>query len=193
MTIERTMTMGDLYVRAMGSTLRTIESVPQDRWHASTPCTEWDASQVANHIIGENLWAAELMQGKTIEQVGTALDGDLTGNDPAAAYRRSVEAAQHAVEAPNAMEATCHLSFGDYSGAEYAKQLFLDTLVHGWDIAKGTGQDTRLDPDLVDACLPLAREMMQMFRGAGVFGEDLTASAGSDPQSQLLALVGRHV
>ena len=186
------MTTGELYARAMGSTLRIVDGVSADRWHASTPCTDWDASQVANHLIGENLWAAELLQGKTIDQVGSALDGDLTGGDPAAAYRRSVEAARQAVEAPGAMEATCHLSFGDYSGADYASQLFLDTLIHGWDIAKGTGQDTRLDAELVSACLPIAQELTRQFRSAGVFGDDLPVGTNADPQTRLLALVGRR-
>ena len=107
------MTNGQLYARAMAATLRIVEHVPADRWHAPTPCTEWDARQVANHIISENLWAGELFQGKTVAEVGSTLDGDLTGEDPATAYRRSVEVARKAVEAPGAMEATCRLSFGD--------------------------------------------------------------------------------
>ena len=184
-------TTGELYVRAMAATQRIIDAVPVDRWHASTPCTEWDARQVANHIIGENLWAAELFQGKTIEQVGTALDGDLTGDDPATAYRRSVQVARDAVEAPGAMVSICHLSFGDYSGADYAAQLFMDALIHGWDIASGTGQNTRLDPELVAACQPIAQELTRQFRQAGVFGEDLPVDAAADPQTRLLALLGR--
>jgi uncharacterized protein (TIGR03086 family) len=185
-------TTGNLYVQAMASTLRIIDGVPRDRWHAPTPCTEWDASQVANHLIGENLWAGELFAGKTVDQVGDTLDGDLTQDDPAAAYRRSVAVAQAAVEAPGAMQATCHLSFGDYSGADYASQLFMDTLIHGWDIARGTGQDARLDPELVSACLPIAQVLTGQFRGAGVFGEDLSAPANDDPQTRLLALLGRR-
>jgi uncharacterized protein (TIGR03086 family) len=86
------------------------------------------------------------------------------------------------------MQATCHLSFGDYSGADYASQLFMDTLIHGWDIARGTGQDTHLDPDLVSACLPIAQDLTRQFRGAGVFGEDLSTAADRDPQTMLLAL-----
>jgi uncharacterized protein (TIGR03086 family) len=186
------MSTGNLYVRAMQSTERIIDAVPRDKWHAATPCSEWDALQVANHIIGENLWAAELFQGKTVDEVGGQLDGDLTGDDPAAAYRRSVAIAQAAVEAPGAMAATCHLSFGDYSGADYASQLFMDALIHGWDIAQGTGQDTHLNPELVSACLPIAQALAGQFRAAGVFGEDLSAQAEGDPQTQLLGLLGRR-
>jgi hypothetical protein len=59
------------------------------------------------------------------------------------------------VSAPRAMEVTCHLSFGDYSRSDCAAQLFMDLLVHGWDFAKAIGQDSRLDTDLVYACLPI--------------------------------------
>ena len=72
------------------------------------------------------------------------------------AYRGAVAVAQKAVEGPGVMQATCHISFGDDSGADYASQLFMDTLNLGWDVAKGTGQDTRLDAELVSACLPIA-------------------------------------
>ena len=185
-------TTGDLYVRAMTATRRYIDGVRPDQWHAPTPCSEWDVKQVANHIVGENLWAGELFQGKTIEQVGTRLDGDLAGDDPAAAYGASVAVATDTVTAPGAMEARCHLSFGDFSGADYAAQLFMDTLIHGWDIARATGQDTRLDPDLVTACMPIAQEITSMARGSGVFGENLPVGPDADPQTRLLALVGRR-
>jgi uncharacterized protein (TIGR03086 family) len=185
-------TTGELYVRAMTATRQYIDRVRQDQWHAPTPCSKWDVKQVANHIVGENLWAGELLQGKTIEQVGDTLDGDLAGDDPAAAYRASVTVATDAVTAPGAMEATCHLSFGDFSGADYAAQLFMDTLIHGWDIASATGQDTRLDPDLVSACMPIAQQITSMARDSGVFGDDLPVSADANTQTRLLALVGRR-
>ena len=89
------------------------------------------------------------------------------------------------------MEATCHLSFGNFSGADYCSQLFMDLLIHGWDIAKATGQETKLDPALVEACLPVAQQLTSQWRSVGVFGDDLSGTAGDDPQTQLLALFGR--
>lgn len=185
-------TTGELYARAMESTRGYVNGVKSDEWHGPTPCSEWDVKQVANHIIGENLWAAELFQGKTIAGVGNRLEGDLAADDPAAAYAASVAAATSAIRTPGAMEVTCHLSFGDYSGADYAAQLFMDLLIHGWDIAKATGQDARLDPDLVQASLPIAEQLTMQFRSAGVFGENLSVGADADPQAKLLALVGRR-
>ncbi|MFI5266361.1 MAG: TIGR03086 family metal-binding protein [Chloroflexota bacterium] len=185
-------TTGDLYTRAMASAQRYIGGVRHDQWHAPTPCSEWDVGQIANHIIGENLWAGELLRGKAIQQVGNRWDGDLTGDDPVGAYRDSVAAASAAATEPGAMAATCHLSFGDFSGADYCSQLFMDLLVHGWDIAKATGQDTTLDPELVAACLPIAQQLTSQWRNAGVFGEDLSVAPDADPQTRLLALFGRQ-
>jgi uncharacterized protein (TIGR03086 family) len=176
----------------MATTQRYIDGVRDDQWHAPTPNTEWDVKQVANHIIGENLWAGELLRGKTIAQVGNKLDGDLAGSDPAAAYRASVGIATEAVTEAGAMETVCHLSFGEFSGADYSAQLFLDLLIHGWDIAKATQQDTRLPPDLVDACIPIAQQITAMARTTGVYGDDLPVSADADQQTRLLALVGRR-
>ncbi|MDE3074251.1 MAG: TIGR03086 family protein [Chloroflexota bacterium] len=184
-------TTGELYVQAMAATQRFVDAVRPDQWHNPTPCSEWDVKTVANHIIGENLWAGELFAGKTIADVGNRLDGDLAGSDPAAAYQRSIGLAEAAVETPGAMKATVHLSFGDFSGADYASQLFMDLLVHGWDIAKGSGQDARLDPNLVEACLPIAEKLTREWRSAGVFGDELQVPADGTPQTKLLALFGR--
>ncbi len=185
-------TTGDLYIKAMTFAATILDGVRPEQWQNATPCTEWNVRDIANHIIGENLWAAELLNGRTIADVGDRLNGDLAGGDPAAAYRSSVRAATAACTAPGSMEATCHLSFGDYSGSEYAGQLLLDSLVHGWDIATATGQDSRLDPRLVDACLPIAAQLTDQFRSAGVFGENLPVSSNADAQTKLLAMLGRR-
>jgi uncharacterized protein (TIGR03086 family) len=84
------------------------------------------------------------------------------------------------------------MSFGDYSGSDYAAQLVMDLLVHGWDVAKATGQDSRLDPDLVQACLPVAEQLTTQFRSAGIFGDNLSVSGDADPQTKPLAMVGRR-
>jgi uncharacterized protein (TIGR03086 family) len=90
------------------------------------------------------------------------------------------------------METVCYLSFGEFSGADYSAQLFLDLLIHGWYIAKATQQDTRLPTDLVEACIPIAQQITAMARSSGVYGDDLPVSSDADQQTRLLALVGRR-
>ena len=42
-----------------------------------------------------------------------------------------------------------HLSFGYTSGLEYVIQLTADLAIHGWALARATGQDDTLDPRAV--------------------------------------------
>jgi hypothetical protein len=40
------------------------------------------------------------------------------------------------------MQAPCAVSYGPVPGEVYLGHRFIDVVVHGWDVAKGTGQDT---------------------------------------------------
>jgi uncharacterized protein (TIGR03086 family) len=181
----------DLYIAAMDATQRYVAGVPSDKWTNPTPCDEWDVRDVVSHVVSGNLWLGELFNGKTIEEVGDVFEGDVLGDDPVGAYKRSVEIAKAAVSAPGAMDATTHLSFGDVPGSEYASQMFLDLLIHGWDIAAGSGQDRTLNADLVRACYPVAEKMTSVARETGAYGDDLGVTDESDLQTKLLGLLGR--
>ena len=187
-----TPTMGEWYVRAMASAARFVKGVRPDQWHDPTPCTEWDLRVLVNHMTYENLWAAELFPGKTMAEVGNRFDGDVLGTDPIGAFSQSVEAASAAVSATGAMEAVCHLSFGDVPGSEYAKQLFVEMLVHGWDVAKASGQDAALDAALVDVGLPIAEEAMGLAAGSDAIGAPVPVPDDAPAQTRLLAFVGRR-
>ncbi len=189
---SRTPTMGDWYVRAMESAVRFVSGVRVSQWHDPTPCTEWDLRVLVNHMTYENVWAAELFPGKTMAEVGDRFDGDVVGDDPIGAFNRSVEAATAAVSATGAMEAVCHLSFGDVPGSEYAKQLFGEMLIHGWDVAKASRQDPALDAALLDVGLPIAEEVASMAEGSGAIASPVTVPGGAPAQTKLLAFLGRR-
>ena len=184
-------TGGELFIKAMEATQKVVNKIKADQWTGSTPCTDWDVKELVNHQIGEYKWAVELLDGKTTDEVGTVQDGDLTGGDPLATFNSSLDGAKKAAQAPGAMDAVCHLSFGDYSGDDYTKQLFLDSLIHGWDLAVATGQATTLDGVLVTACMPVAEELRGMFGQYGVFGEDLR-DPDANEQANLLGIMGRR-
>ena len=131
--------IAQLYADAMDSSLRIIEAVGDGQWGNISAATEWTSRDVVNHITYENLWAVELFGGKTIAEVGDALEGDLVGDGPLGAYRDSVTATKAVILAPGARDVICDLSSGPTVGGIYALQLFQDLLIHGWDIAVGSG------------------------------------------------------
>jgi uncharacterized protein (TIGR03086 family) len=181
----------ELHDRALAGTRRYVADVQADQWRDATPCEDWDVRELVNHIVSGNFWAGELARGKTIEQVGDRLDGDVLGSDPVAAYDESARAASEAFRAPGAMEAPCAVSYGPVPGEVYLGHRFIDVLIHGWDVAKATGQNTKLDPELVEACWAVIEPQKDMLLESGAFGADHTAPAGADRQAALLAMLGR--
>src|SRR5438876_1809033 len=177
--------------RALESTRRYVAQVETGQWGDPTPDEEWNVRDLVNHIVEGNYWVTPLMGGKTIDEVGDRYDGDLLGDDPLAAYEQSAKQADAAVRAPGALQAACAVSYGPVPGEVYAGHRFIDVLIHGWDLAKATGQDTTLDPELVEACWAVVEPQKDLLAGSGAFGGDHDIPAGASRQVQLLAVLGR--
>jgi uncharacterized protein (TIGR03086 family) len=184
--------LNDLHRRALESTAAIIATITADQWRAPTCCAEWDVRALTNHVVTGNLWAAELAAGKTIEQVGSALDGDVLGDDPLGAYHRSASAATTAFEAPGALESPCAVSYGPVPGSVYIGHRIVDVFIHGWDLADATGHPTNLDPELVTACLGIVEPQLDALRASGAFGPTIETPDGVDRQTQLLSWLGRQ-
>jgi uncharacterized protein (TIGR03086 family) len=181
----------ELFRRSIDRYTGLVAAVPADAWSKATPCEGWDVRTLVNHVTGEQLWAPHLVAGETIEQVGDRYDGDVLGNDPAATWRAAAPPSVAAFAAPGALDGTVHLSYGDESCREYLTQMLTDTEVHGWDLARATGGDERLDPEAAEVLLAHWTEREAMVRGSGVFGDAVEVAADTDPQAKLLALLGR--
>ena len=184
--------IADVHAQALDATGRIVAAVPAGSWHADTPCKQWDVRGLVNHLVSGNYWAAELAAGKTIGEVGERLDGDLLGQEPAAAYGASARAAAEVFRRPGALGAPCAVSYGPVPGSVYAGHRFIDVVIHGWDLAVATDQDPTIDPGLVAACQEVLQPQAALFRAAGAFGDEVPVPAGASAQTRLLALAGRN-
>jgi uncharacterized protein (TIGR03086 family) len=182
----------DVHDKALASTRRIVAGIGEDQWHRPTPDGEWDVRELLNHLVSGNWWVDPLMSGQTIEEVGDRLDGDVLGDDPLAAYDASAKSASEAFNRPGAMEAMCAVSYGPVPGEIYGGHRYIDVLIHGWDLAKGTDQDPTLDPELVEACWDVVEPQLELLRASGAFGTDVEVPPGADSQVRLLAALGRR-
>jgi uncharacterized protein (TIGR03086 family) len=179
-----------LHRSALEATRGFVVGLGDEHWALPTPCEGWSVRDLLNHIVAGNMWAAKLASGHTIDDVGTAFDGDMVGSDSVGAYDESAEAAAAAFEAPGALDAPCAVSYGPVPGSVYAGHRLLDVLIHGWDLATATGQPAYLDPNLVDACWDIVRPQLSLLQASGQFGVEQQRD-DSDPQASLLAALGR--
>ncbi len=180
----------DLHARALERYGHLVHAVREGQWHDPTPCTDWDVRVLVNHLVSENLWMPPLLDGMTIADVGDALDGDLLGEDPSAAWDRSAEEAGGAVQgAP--LDRTVHLSYGEVSADHYISEVFSDLTIHGWDLARAIGADEKMDPEAVDVLYARYKPNEGRLKATGLFGPKIEPPPGADKQTRLLAVFGR--
>jgi len=178
-----------LHRRAVEHWAARVAAVKNEQWGDPTPCAEWSVRELVNHVVSEELWAAPLLRGQTIEEVGGQFDGDVLGDDPLGRARMAADDAVAIVEAIVPSGGRVQLSYGEEDMGEYVRQLCADHLIHGWDLAAATGGNTSMDPELVAEVGVWFAEREAMYRGAGVVGP--RPSGAGDPQSDLLAGFGR--
>jgi uncharacterized protein (TIGR03086 family) len=169
----------------------SLHELVADDLSRPTPCSDWDVRALVQHVVNELAWIAPLAEGKTIADVGDALDGDLLGTDPLAAFHHHSRLAHEAIDQPGALERTVHLSFGDFSGEYYANQVGADVLVHSWDLARALGLDDTLPEDSVAWAIPYWEATLAEFGPTDYFASPLPVPDGADAQTRLLAAVGR--
>jgi len=179
-----------MHRRAVEAWQTKVDAVGADMWANVTPCTEWSVRDLTNHVVAEELWMVPLLEGSTIAEVGDRLDGDVLGDHPLDAARSASAAALAVAQVRLPAGGKVHLSYGEEDAAEYAWQLAADHLIHGWDLAKGTGQDPTMDPALVTAIAGWFTAREEMYRQGGVIGP--RAPLTGEPQTDLLAAFGRR-
>jgi len=176
------------YRDALNTWSTRVRAVTPDQLDRPTPCTAWTVRDLLNHVVVEQLWAEPLMQGQTIEQVGSRFDGDMLGADPLATARSATEDATDLADLALGGRKV-HLSYGDEDAEEYLWQLTLDHTIHAWDLAVATGGARVLDPALVAVTAEWFAGRMDMYRAGGAIGP--IGPSGDDPQSRLLSSLGR--
>lgn len=182
----------ELHRRAVAEFDARVRAIGDDKWHQQTPCAEWDVRALLNHLVNEDKWTRPLLEGSTIEEVGDAFDGDLLGDDPKGAWRDAAQEARDAVDAvANDLDGKVNVSWGQITAREYISQLWTDHLIHAWDLARGTGTDDRLDPELVEMCLQVSAPQEDVLKASGAFGDKVVPPPGADAQTRLLAIFGR--
>jgi uncharacterized protein (TIGR03086 family) len=162
-----------------------VEAVPPYKWDAQSPCEDWKAVDIIDHMVGN----AERFLGF----IGRELpEAPPASEDPVLAWESARDAIQARLDDPK----TAGQEFDGIMGKttfEQAVDRFagMDLVIHAWDLARATDGDERLDPDDVHAIFEQAQPMDEMLRSPGAMQAKLEPPAGADEQTQLLAFMGR--
>jgi uncharacterized protein (TIGR03086 family) len=99
-----------------------------------------------------------------------------------------------AFDEPGALGRMVTMPFGEMPAAGLAGFRFVDLVVHTWDLAKATGQDTNFAPDLCEAALAMSRQRMAgMDRAAMPFKDEVAVPDDAPAADRLAGFLGRQV
>ena len=151
------------------------------RWERPSPCPEWDARGVLEHVIG-------------FHEVLLLRPLGIKANRPKDDAPGRWEATQLVIF--TALDANwshpVHLSDDSTLDVNHLlPMLTTDVLVHTWDLARAVGVAVALDPELCETALSSALKNEAGLRSSGMFGPPVDVSADADTQSRLLAFLGR--
>lgn len=157
-------------------------------WKAPTPDAEWDVEHLVRHVIEEQQWVPPLLAGR---RVGEATpDIAPLGDDLRSEWNRYSTAAT-AAWASTDPATVVHLSYGTVPLDPYLRQQTADVTIHAWDLARATGSDETLDPDLVRAVWSDLDTQRDMLAESGLFADPIPVPDGAPLQDRLIALTGR--
>jgi uncharacterized protein (TIGR03086 family) len=171
-----------------GAFTKTVEGVAPDGWDAPAPVEGWVARDVVRHLVE---WLPAFLEGST----GIALPtGPSVDDDPAGAWRAHADGVQALLDDASAADLVYDLPhIGRMSVAEAIAMIYTpDVFMHRWDLARATGQDETLDPDRCAQMLEGMLPMDEVLRQSGQYGPRVKVPDDADPQTRLLAFIGRQ-
>jgi len=175
--------------RALASTEVIVAGIRPGQWPAPTPCTELDVRDVVNHLVSGNRLFAALVRGGPLPDRGEDhLDGD-----PLASFQQAAGELREAFAAPGVLESVYTAPFGSGPGAALAHVRIVELLMHGWDLARATGQQADFPADVAERALAAARrQLTSRPEGPGApFAAEVPVADDAPAVDRLAGFLGR--
>jgi uncharacterized protein (TIGR03086 family) len=183
----------EILEQAFSTTQGVLARVSTDQLDLPTPCASWPVRDLVNHIVGGTYFFAIAAETGAAPSRGDA--PDFTAGDMSASFEEGAKRAVAAFSAEGAMDKLMTVPLGVLPGSAFVWVAAIDTFVHGWDLAKATGQSADLDAGLATQLLKAARgPMSDSLRGPdgkAPFGPEVDASDSASAADRLAAFLGR--
>jgi uncharacterized protein (TIGR03086 family) len=169
----------DLYEHASEWSVGKVRGATE-RLNTATGCDEWDVRTLLNHMLDTQRFFVGSARGQETSPPSPKPPNLLT-DDPAADFERARAETVATFGEPGVIEKT-----GPSLGIAFS-----DQLLHGWDLAKATGQDTTMPAGLPEAAYEIIHGRFTEDQRKGVFKPEIEIAADASPQERLLAYTGR--
>ena len=182
----------DLLVAVLADLAPMVGDITGEQLHDPTPCTELDVGQLRTHVLG---WLTTFAAGFADADGQAPLDrleGYSVPADPAAEVRSASDTMAAALRG-GAAGRPMRLGSSAMPGDMALSMVLWEYQVHGWDLARATGQPWSPPATAAEESLEFAPGMLtDDYQGAGkAFAPRVPVPATASPLDRLLGLSGR--
>jgi uncharacterized protein (TIGR03086 family) len=176
---------------AAAEAAKVVNGVPEGTLDAPTPCNDWDLRTLLNHTI---LWTSYSAERRAH---GESVSEDLMTKDFTAEpgfrddYARQIGEAVKAWADPKAWEGELGVMGDATPAADVGAMLIMEMVLHGWDVAKATGQEYNADDAVAQALLGIVEAQAELFRKYQGFADVVPGPDDATTFDRALSLAGR--
>jgi uncharacterized protein (TIGR03086 family) len=177
---------------AAAETARVVaEAANTENLEQTTPCPDWDLHTLLNHTILWTSYSAERRaHGESVAE--ELMSKDFTAEPGyAEAYQAQIAKALDAWSSPGAWEGDRNVMGSTMPAADIAAMLIMEMVLHGWDVAKATGQDYHCDDAVARNLLKTVEAQGDMFRQYQGFAAVIPVPDDATAFDRALSLSGR--
>lgn len=176
--------------RAAVPTEAVLRRLGPDVGDRPSPCPEMSVAHVAAHLVGGVRGFADVAEGGELRFESESSTN--TRSEPVAVtFRSEVDRLLAAFSQPGRIGATYSMPWGPTTGFQLVGFILIETIVHGWDIARGLGTNLDVDDGIARVALAGARMWVDdSVRVPGMFGPEVSVGDVS-PLDELVAFLGR--
>jgi uncharacterized protein (TIGR03086 family) len=169
----------DLYARASEWTLDKVAGATEKQ-KLPTPCDEWDVRSLMNHRLDTQHYFVAAARGEDVSPPSPT-PPELLGTDPVADFTHARDETLRTFGEDGVIEKT-----GPSLGIA-----FCDQLLHGWDLARATGQDATMPTGLPEAAYEIIHGRLTDEQRQGAFQPEVMVAPDASAQDKLLGYSGR--
>ncbi|MFC6885443.1 MULTISPECIES: TIGR03086 family metal-binding protein [Actinomadura] len=170
---------------------RVARGVTPDRLGDRTPCAEFDVRALVNHWVTFTSYGLEC-RARRVPLPEVVLERDHAGEDGwAETYAERLDRAVAAWAEPGVWQGDIDLGFMAMPAPELASVVVKEMAVHGWDVARATGQDFRASEALGALVLDVVERHGATYREYDGFADPVPVPDGASAFERAIALSGR--
>lgn len=189
------MELHEIMARAAAPAVAVAGNIKPDQLDGRTPCPEWDVRTVVNHLMFWSAFRTELAARKQQAPANDPITEHTdftTRRDWPETFATQLDRAVAAWSEPGATEGDTGLAGGSMPARMIGMMMVGELVVHGWDLARATGQQLDTDPAALAAVHEMTTAMGEAGRKMGAFGAAVEVGEDAPMLDRVLGLSGRN-